>query len=442
MVYTPFDWETGEAGATPITAERLNALEQGVGDVSEQVEGRLSDASLNSTYGALSQATVLPADNIVGFAGDSITNASGATSNNGFVHHVRHIAGTRNVDQVIRVYATGGFTSAQVLATHIPSACAGDAAVIHVAVGTNDAGTVTVAAFAANIIEMHRQITEAGKKMTISLVPPRGSGATAAFRRSRAGYNEWISRWAPLAGVPVADTSALVDPATGHLRADCDSGDGTHPNDYGHAIIAEAVVEAVLEALPVQPRRQVKAPDVNLAQFGTIGAVASGLPTGWSELAGGTGTAPTYSVVSGANDLAEGNWLQMDFDATASGGTRTMRTGHGSLGTDFAALDQLEFSWLIELDDVVGLADAVEAGTATVRVVNLNTGGGVQAIALPAVRSLRLDRRGGYRFGQVSTSFPGFGVEVKLPTGVHARVRVGEVLVRNLTAIGATKSVA
>lgn len=50
MVYDPFDWQTGEAGGTPITAERLDAMEQGIGDVSQQVEGRLSDESLNSTY--------------------------------------------------------------------------------------------------------------------------------------------------------------------------------------------------------------------------------------------------------------------------------------------------------------------------------------------------------------------------------------------------------
>lgn len=33
MAYTPFEWFDGEDGGTPITAERLNALEQGIADV-------------------------------------------------------------------------------------------------------------------------------------------------------------------------------------------------------------------------------------------------------------------------------------------------------------------------------------------------------------------------------------------------------------------------
>lgn len=33
MAYTPFTWKNGKDGNTPITAERLNALEQGVANV-------------------------------------------------------------------------------------------------------------------------------------------------------------------------------------------------------------------------------------------------------------------------------------------------------------------------------------------------------------------------------------------------------------------------
>lgn len=50
MVYTPSDWQPGEAGGTPITAEALLKIENGIADVSEQVEGRLSDESLNGTF--------------------------------------------------------------------------------------------------------------------------------------------------------------------------------------------------------------------------------------------------------------------------------------------------------------------------------------------------------------------------------------------------------
>ena len=33
MAYTPFEWADGEAGGTPITAERLNHIEQGIANV-------------------------------------------------------------------------------------------------------------------------------------------------------------------------------------------------------------------------------------------------------------------------------------------------------------------------------------------------------------------------------------------------------------------------
>src|SRR5690625_7333449 len=38
MAYTPFEWADGEEGGTPITAERLNHIEQGIADI-ELLEG-------------------------------------------------------------------------------------------------------------------------------------------------------------------------------------------------------------------------------------------------------------------------------------------------------------------------------------------------------------------------------------------------------------------
>ncbi len=394
--------------------------------------------------GMRNQSTVLPVSNRVGFAGDSITNASGATSNNGFVHLVRYIAGTRLVDQVIHVYATGGYTSAQVLATHIPVACAGDAGVIHLAVGTNDGGgSVTVAEFGANVQAAYDQIVAAGKKMSVSLIPPRGVGATDAWRRDRAAFNEWLSQWAQLRGVPVADTSTLVDPTTGHLNAIYDSGDGTHPNDAGHAKIAEAVAAAVVRVLPVPAHRQVKSPSVNLAAGGAMdGAVTGGLPAGWAEIAGGTGTAPVYTTIADTTGtLHEGKWLQMAFDATAAGGKRTVRHGIGTLNADFAVGDQLEFAVTLQVEDVTGLLPAIRAKTAKIRVIMLSTSNTEHGVpSLPAMSSPIIGSVA-YRVAAPNTTYPSFAVEVTLPTGVSAKVRIGQVLVRNLTKLGITKAI-
>lgn len=401
-----------------------------------------SAAQLNELIPLPTQTPLPQQTNVVGFCGDSITNAAGASSNRGYVFLVRWVAGSRVVDQVPKIYATGGYTSAQVLATHVPSACAEvNLAVVHFAAGTNDAGTsVTAAQFGANVQAAYDLIVAAGKRMTISLIPPRGSGATAQWRRDRAAYNEWISRWAPLHGVPIADTSALVDPATGHLRADCDSGDGTHPNDLGHALIAQAVAGAVALALPKQPHRQIKAPDVNFALYGAPTAIASALPTGWSEISGGTGTAPVYStVVDTTGTLKEGVWVQMDWDAT-TGGTRTFRTGSITKGTGWSPADQIEACVTLQVEDVNGFNEAVASGTASVRPVILTTANTVHTgMVAQGMRAVPGTHQA-YRFPAPDTTSPAIGIEVTVPNGVHVKVRAAEVAWFNLTALGVTKT--
>jgi len=39
MAYTPFEWADGEEGGTPITAERLNHIEDGIGDAAATADG-------------------------------------------------------------------------------------------------------------------------------------------------------------------------------------------------------------------------------------------------------------------------------------------------------------------------------------------------------------------------------------------------------------------
>jgi len=404
-------------------------------DPTSDVGASLSDTF--ATQGPLPQST-----NIVGFAGDSITNASGASSNRGFVHLVRWIAGTRNVDQVIRVYATGGYTSAQVLATHIPSAVAGDAAVIHIQVGTNDAGTtVSVATFAANVTAMYDALRAAGKRMTIGLVPPRASGATTLWRQDRGAYNEWISRWAPLNGIPVADLRGLAD-SSGDLAAGYDSGDGTHPNDAGHAIIAAAVSTAVLSVLPTQPHRPSRAPDVNLMPLtATPSTTAAGMPSGWSEIPGGTGTAPTYyTIADTGGTLKEGTWAQMEFNATV-GGTRSFKHGgiQNTVGWSSASGDQIEGRFTVEFEDVSGFTAALVAGTATIRLLIYNSANGPQVEVTPTIAAI-IGKRHAYRFTAPTTTYPSMGITVTLPAGVHVKVRLGELQWVNLTGLGITKT--
>lgn len=51
MEYTPFLWKPGEIGGTLVSAERLNVIEKGLGDISdESTSGRLSQEALNATF--------------------------------------------------------------------------------------------------------------------------------------------------------------------------------------------------------------------------------------------------------------------------------------------------------------------------------------------------------------------------------------------------------
>src|SRR5690606_30256804 len=46
VTYEPQEWRDGPAGGTPITAERLNHIEQGVKGIADEIAGRLSEGSL------------------------------------------------------------------------------------------------------------------------------------------------------------------------------------------------------------------------------------------------------------------------------------------------------------------------------------------------------------------------------------------------------------
>lgn len=395
-----------------------------------------TSAALRAAY--LSQKNITPPSNIVAFCGDSITADTGASvAANGYKHVVPWVLGTQQMDQIWRAFATGGYTSAQVLTTHIPSACVSDAGVVHFAAGTNDADTgVTVTQFMANVIAAYNLIRASGKLMSISHIPPRPSAATAQWRKDRAAYNDAISRWAARVGVPIADTSVLADPATGYMNASYQF-DTTHPNDLGHAKLAEAVAVAVGKLLVPQGYRMPKSPDVNLLTNPVMGTTpAAGMPLNWAETSGGTGDAPSYATVADTSGLLQqGLWLQMDWNAATTGGVRTVSGGGPTLNTNFAANDLFEFGLLMQVVDLGGFQTAVEAGTASVQVIETNTSGGLQAGLLPAVRTLKLGRLA-FRIAAPNTTFPGIAVKVTIPSGVHVQVRWGEAMIRNLTALG------
>lgn len=49
MAYDPQNWANGEAGATPLSAERLNKMETGISDAHEAVDSIDLDSKVNSS---------------------------------------------------------------------------------------------------------------------------------------------------------------------------------------------------------------------------------------------------------------------------------------------------------------------------------------------------------------------------------------------------------
>lgn len=56
MAYTPFEWADGEAGGTPITAERLNHIEQGLNNAADVADGKADPGDIPTSPGDIGAA--------------------------------------------------------------------------------------------------------------------------------------------------------------------------------------------------------------------------------------------------------------------------------------------------------------------------------------------------------------------------------------------------
>ncbi len=123
------------------------------------------------------------------------------------------------------VFATGGYTAAQILATHVPQVIAtasiGDTVVV--LAGTN--GNVL-----ADVKAIHDTLRAAGLYTVACTIPPN-SASTLSLT---AGFNSGLKAYCATRDIPVVDVfSSVVDTATGLYLAAYSGGDGTHPNQLG-----------------------------------------------------------------------------------------------------------------------------------------------------------------------------------------------------------------
>jgi len=377
-----------------------------------------------------------------GFVGDSITNRSGALAGRAFVDLVPHMVGTRYIASTTNptgiastVEGVPGQTSdgmvnrfAGILAKGVQGIC--------LLAGTNDVGQgVTVSTFLANMTKMLNMARAAGVPMVVGTVPPRSSAAgTATQHRDIVGFNISLHSWAAQHGVPLAPVYAyLVDNTTGYLTAAYDSGDGVHPSTAGHRQVARAFALALRKVVQSQPPVISSKTPVGLL----ANPLVSNSGSSWFEQPGGTGTAPTYSMVADTSGKlpAGGYWREMDWDASASGGIRTMAiavsaTGW-SVGDQMAVFANIDYS---DLSGNVGAGMDLDTTTADYKLQVTNQSGVILAGGRPPFSN----SLGEICFNYVvpaGTTGMNLWYTCTLATGMRARFRLATVDVYSLTAL-------
>lgn len=152
-------------------------------------------------------------------------------------------------------FATAGFRSDEIIATHLANAIASTADVIPVLAGTNDiAQGIPNTTIATNLVTMWAAIKQAGKLPVACTVPPNNAWTNAQRKQLRA-LNLWIASQAARhsSGLPLADYfTGLVGPTTGIYDSGLLLTDGTntHPNGNGAAIMGPILFNALDRFLP------------------------------------------------------------------------------------------------------------------------------------------------------------------------------------------------
>lgn len=407
----------------------------------------LAASALSLTSGAARLAGRLPA-----IFGNSIAGGTGTTNAiRGFASTSLRLAGSLHNSFGNRIIDSHpGFTTTQ-FAPFIGSVLAQRPSYVVIEGGTNDANGVTdvpttLAAYQTAMLSIMSACKRAGVPIIVCTVPPMDTSVASVIKRRCIGaMNYWLKLVGPQYGL-VADVHAvLVDPTNGNFQTQYSSGD-VHPNEAGHLAWARVVQTQIRALQGARSSLVFSITDANLAANPLMaGGSGATLPTGYAEVSGGTGTAPAYSTLADASSfLPAGSWLQMDFDATAAGGTRRVTT---NLGSNWAVGDLLAVTGHVQVVDVSGDFQANAAFTGhTAQVISYLTDQSSVALSQDDLSVGNVDASGNYNIGPfmnvvtvpaATTGLKHF-FSVTVPTGSHYKARLGALGVFNLTRLGLT----
>lgn len=217
--------------------------------------------------------------------GDSITSISGGAGYGG----AWALMVASLMDQRLDYRGNAGVAgqnSTQILA-RVPDVIALGAKTVTVLAGTNDLTQgVSTGTFQANIQAIVSQFRAAGVVPVLATIPPR---ANTTFLAQNLAWNSWLRSYAETERLVIVDFwEALVNPATNMFAAGFDSGDGLHPSQQGHLVMArlarDVLTPEVQENEPFTGLSDGNILSNPVLSSGSTGYVASGtVMTGYTE---------------------------------------------------------------------------------------------------------------------------------------------------------------
>lgn len=218
------------------------------------------------------------------------------------------------------VFATGGFTAAQILTGHVPGLIAkavpGDTVVV--LAGTN-----------GNVLEdvkaIHAALRAAGLNTVAVTIPP-STGSTLSLV---AKFNAGLFEYAAAEAIPLVDVhGAVVDPATGAYLAAL-NGDGVHPNAAGAQRMGQTIAAVLNPLYPsAVPLVGHNAAFTGQLQSNPLALNAPVIPTDYGTLAA-LGTSTVTAVADAAFRGGKAyQFLKGDTSINAKLSTITLVPGH------------------------------------------------------------------------------------------------------------------
>lgn len=289
---------------------------------------------------------------------------------------------------------------------------------------TNDHGAgVAEATTRANLSAMVDALRTAGITVAARTTTPVdvvGSGAYSTLATRRAAvqrHNAWLQAWCAARSIPVLDYfTPVVDETTGGYATSM-SDDGTHPNIAAQLTIANYVIgqglSPIFDGRPLLASAVGGSPDLLNGTGLFLGTPTSGLAAGWTA----SGSAATFAVET--DTAVPGSWQHISGVAS---GNAVVQAPDNHL-TGFAPGDTLEFAGRVEKSGTGDAFIRLRIGDDVAWNYEVSPVAGVRVIS-------------GIFAGRMTLPAGQTWLEVQMVVNAGASLRVSQVTVSNLTALG------